>query len=381
MKRGFTERKGNARSVKWLAFAIVVFLFNLNCTGRSEEAKPLLVVAKEAPPFVMVEDGKLTGFTIDLWEEIARSLGVAYTAQVLETDRVDDLLELIADKKADVGLGAITKTAEREKLYCDFSHTFFNSGLMVLARAESAHRPFLAYQVLFSSHFLKVVGSLLLSLIVVSHLLWLMERRRNHESFPRSYSLGIFESLWWSISVLVSGGCENKDPTSAPGRLVAVAWMIGGIFLTSFITANLASAMTANRLTGEVKGLADLGMRPIGVVADNAPQQTLKTMGYQTVPYRSLDAAINALQTGGVDAVVHDAPILRWQLTRRPGSKLELVGDMFALQDYGFPLTMDSPLRKQMNTELLNLKDSGFVAALHRKWLGNSPSPAAVSGF
>jgi polar amino acid transport system substrate-binding protein len=178
--------------------ALLLTAFGLLSVSRAEESKPLVVVAKEAPPFVMAEGGEPRGFAVDLWAEIARSLGLTYTLQVIPTDRVDDMLEMIADKKADVGLGAITKTAEREKLYCDFSHTFFNSGLMVLARAESAHHPFLAYHVLFSSHFLKVVGSLLLSLIVVSHLLWLMERRRNHESFPRSYSLGIFESLWWS---------------------------------------------------------------------------------------------------------------------------------------------------------------------------------------
>lgn len=380
MNRDSMRRKSGAcrKAMGWGALLLIAF--GLISVSRAEEPKPLIVVAKEAPPFVMVDGDEITGFTVDLWEKIAESLGLTYTLEVVPTDRVDDVLQMLTERRADVVLGAITKTAEREKLYCDFSHTFFNSGLMVLTRAESAHQPFSAYHVLFSSHFLKVVGSLLLSLVVVSHLLWLMERRRNHESFPLKYTLGIFESLWWSVSVLVSGGCENKDPTSAAGRLVAVVWMIGGIFLTSFITANLASAMTANRLSGEVKGLADLGTRPIAVVADNAPQQTLSTMGYQTVSFRSLDAAIDALQSMHVDAVVHDAPILRWQLTRRPGAKLELVGELFALQDYGFPLVMDSPLRKSINMELLNLKDSGFFADLHRKWLGHAPSPASVSG-
>jgi polar amino acid transport system substrate-binding protein len=352
--------------------ALLLTAFGLLSVSRAEESKPLVVVAKEAPPFVMVEGGEPRGFAVDLWAEIARSLGLTYTLQVIPTDRVNDVLEMIADERADVALGAITKTAEREKLYCDFSHTFYNSGLMVLARAGGGHRPFMAYPVLFSTHFLKVIGALLVSLVVVSHLLWLMERKLNRESFPARYSHGIFESLWWSISTLISGGCENKDPTSMPGRLVAVLWMLGGIFLTSFITANLASAMTANRLTTEVKGLADLGTRPIGVVDGNAPQKTVELMGYKTVGYPSVDSAIDALLNNKVDAVVHDAPILRWQLTQRTGARMELVGDMFALQAYGFPLVMNSPLRKGINTELLSLKDSGFFDELHRKWLGEA---------
>ena len=89
---------------------------------------------------------------------------------------------------------------------------------------------------------LTVIAVLLLALLVVSNVLWFFERKRNPECFPETYKHGLWEATWWSISTLISGGCENKAPLGVAGRLVAILWMLGGIGLTSYITATLASA-------------------------------------------------------------------------------------------------------------------------------------------
>jgi ABC-type amino acid transport substrate-binding protein len=44
------------------------------------------------------------------------------------------------------------------------------------------------------------------------------------------------------------------------------------------------------------------------------------------------------------------------------------VGPLFDLQDYGFPTPLGSPLRKQINSALLDLQVAGVTGKLETDW-------------
>jgi polar amino acid transport system substrate-binding protein len=280
---------------------------------------------------------------------------------------VPELLEAVEDGSADVGVGAISITPDREAVL-DFSHPFFKSGLQVMARAKGEAGAFSAFRALWNRNVAEVVLVLLLAVFLISHILWVVERKINPESFPEGYVRGVWESTWWSIATLISGGCENKAPVGVAGRLVAVVWMLGGIGLTSYITATLASAMTVNTLSAEVSGLSDLRGTRVGTVAGSSSEALLKRIGFDVAVFPDLAEAAEALRSGAVKGVIYDSPLLRYYVAQNPSAGLSLVGDPFDLQDYGFALRLGSPLRKELNAALLKLQVSGWTDELEDNW-------------
>jgi len=346
---------------KFLLLPLVLIAFIASASAQEK----LRVVVKPAEPFAFVENGVLKGYSVDLWKQVAAASGLAFETRVVET--VPELLEAVQSGTADVGVGAISITPDREKLM-DFSHPFFKSGLQVMARSKGEAGAFSAFRSLFNRNVAEVVLVLLLALFLISHVLWAVERKINPESFPEGYVRGIWESTWWSIATLISGGCENKAPVGVAGRLVAVVWMLGGIGLTSYITATLASAMTVNTLTAEVSGIDDLRGSRVGTIAGSSAQALLEKSGFNVALFNDLDQAATALEGGEIKGIVYDSPLLRYYLTENPAAKFSLVGPMFDLQDYGFALPLGSPIRKNVNATLLKLQVGGEAGRLEDAW-------------
>jgi polar amino acid transport system substrate-binding protein len=326
---------------------------------------PLRVVVKPAEPFAFEQGGVLMGYSVDLWKKVAADAGVTFETRVVDT--VPELLDAVKNGSADVGVGAISITPDREAVL-DFSHPFFKSGLQVMARSKGEAGAFSAFRALWNRNVGEVVLVLLLAVFLISHILWIVERKINPESFPEGYVRGVWESTWWSIATLISGGCENKAPVGVAGRLVAVVWMLGGIGLTSYITATLASAMTVNTLTAEVSGLSDLRGQRIGTVSGSSAETLLQRSGFDVAGYPDVAAAAAALGDGSIKGVVYDSPILRYFIAQNPAAGFSLVGEPFDLQDYGFVLKLGSPLRKEINAALLKLQVAGWTDDLEDKW-------------
>lgn len=355
------------------AIALVVAVLSATVAGLGyaqtpPEAppQPIRVVAKPVEPFVFEEDGRLKGYSIDLWNRIADDMDRRFEVQMVQT--IPNLITALRKEQADVGVGAISITDERETLL-DFSHPFFESGLQVLVRSEMEPTSALrAFGQLLSGPLLKAVLIILGAVFLVSNILWWFERRVNHGEFPHHYFRGLWESTWWSISTLISGGCENKSPVGVPGRMIAVIWMLAGIALTSFITASLASSMTLNSLNTEVASLSDLGNAKIGTVTGSSAAAYLKKKHYRVEGFDNEEEAIKALERNQVKAVVYDSPILMYYVAKHPESRLQVIGSMFELQDYGFAMPLKSELRKQINATIHKLKFTGYLDELELKW-------------
>jgi ABC-type amino acid transport substrate-binding protein len=217
----------------------------------------------------------------------------------------------------------------------------------------------------------KVFGILILAPLVFGHVLWFVERRKNPDCFPASYPAGVIEATWWSISTLITSGCENISPASILGRLFAIAWMLTSLALVSLVTATLAAKLTVDKLSAEVKGLGDLQGSITGTVTGSTAAAFLQSRNLEFKGYDSIEAACAGLLKGETKAVLYDAPILRYYLSTNPGGQLKLVGDRFDRHNYAFGLQAASPLRKQINQALLELREKGFFDELQRKWFAS----------
>lgn len=332
-------------------------------------AGPISVGVKPAEPFAFDKEGTLTGYSVEIWNKIAEECGFKPEFKIVST--VPELLAGVESGSFQVGVGAISITADRERNF-DFSHPFFESGLQVMVVSnKKGGNGFGAFSALFSAQMLKVILIIFVAVFLVSNILWLVERRINSDSFPCGYRHGIGESIWWSVSTLISGGCENKAPVGIAGRLVAVTWMVGGIALTSFITATLASAMTVRNLEGDVNGLSDLKGAIIGTISGSSAESFLKRSGQRAIGYPNLNDASVALANGNVKGVVYDSPMLHYFAANHSASGFVVVGPVFENQDYGFVFNLGSQLRKEVNSALVKLKFSGYLEQLKTKWFSS----------
>lgn len=338
--------------------------------GAKDQAKALRVVIKPVEPFVLGNMEAPAGYSIDLWRRVASEAGFAFDFVPVKTTR--EMLAALDEGKADVAVGALSITADREARY-DFSHSFYGSGLQILVIAGRKGIGLAAFAGLLDPEVLRVVGVLLIALLVNSHVLWLMERKRNPDEFPDSYIAGVWESAWWSVCTLITGGCENKSPAGVLGRLVAIFWMLAGVGLFSYITATVASTMTVNTLSSDIHSLSDLRGKAVGTVDGATAQEFLKAEGIAAKAYTDVGAACDALTREEVRAVVYDAPMLRYYLNKTSNRRLQFVGTLFDKQEYGFALQPGSDFREPINRAILSLEESGVVGELDKKWFGNAP--------
>lgn len=353
--------------LSFAAFAFTVLAFSPSAFAQQPppEGKKLTVIIKPAKPFVFEQNGQPVGYAIDLWKRVASDAGITYEFKMVKT--VPEVVEALKEKTADAGVGALSVTAEREAII-DFSHPIYDSGLQVLAAVEQESSLITAFSRAFSSDVLKVIGLLIGALVINGHILWFAERKKNPESFPLAYPHGMIEALWWSVCTLITGGCENKAPSGHTGRLLAIVWMLAGIGLVSYVTATLSASLTFNKLTSEIKGLGDLAKVTTGTVTGSSSASFLQARGLNIKGYETFEQACEALARNEVKAVVYDLPLLRYYLSNNAGVLLQLVGDPFERQSYGFAFTAGSPYLKLINRTLTKLREEGFIEEVDKKW-------------
>ena len=114
------------------------YLF-LGLLASSAFAQPrvesLRVATRLVKPFVFEENGNLTGFSVELWNEIAKQLNVK--SEFIVKPTVKELLDAVKSKGVDLGISAISITAERE-LEMDFSQPMFDAGLQIVTPVQTS---------------------------------------------------------------------------------------------------------------------------------------------------------------------------------------------------------------------------------------------------
>ncbi len=331
-------------------------------------AEKLVVYTKPVKPFAYEEDGQWKGFSIDLWQRVAKEANVDFEIRGVKT--VPELIDALATKKADVAIAAISITSEREAVV-DFSTPYYESGLSVLVNARGQSATSVMLSAIGSMSFLKMCALLVLLLFVTANLIWWFERHQNHEQFPKRYAHGVWEASWWAISTILSGGCEGKGPMAVGGRVISALWMLVCIVVVTYLTAAITTIMTVNQLTSDINGATDLPGQKVATAKGTTAEKYLRDHGAKVTTFDTIDGAFDALDKSEVSAVVYDEPILLYHVKEGAARGQRVVGRLFERQNYGIGLQENSPYRKAINGALLKLREQGVLDELHAKWFGD----------
>jgi ABC-type amino acid transport substrate-binding protein len=330
--------------------------------------RPLRVITRPIAPFVLPYTDPPAGFSIDLWSEVARRMGVEFTWSVAPTQA--ELLQAVRRGDADVAIAAITMTPEREKLV-DFSHPYFDSGLQVMVRVHGESSfvttlrsiPWLAIG--------QLLAAAILMIFLMAHVLWLVDRRRQNE-FPRSYLRAIGESLWGTMLIIATGEHGDRHASGAVKRVTVVFMWLLGVVLIAQLTATATSSQTVQRLQSSIRGPDDLPGKKIASAAGTIAGDYLTQRGLPFVSLSSAPEGIRMLTQGEVQAIVFDAPTLQYWAAKQGKGVLQVVGPIFRPEKYAIAVAVGSTLRKPINEALLELFDDGTYERIRARWFSQS---------
>ncbi len=337
------------------------------------DVKEVRVVATVAPPFVMQETGNLTGFSVELWDAVAARLKLKTTYQL-----VPDIVafeEAMRTKKADIGIIPVFITSARDEVF-DFSYPILETGLQIMVRGsgEGAAAGFSAplvdmLSLLFSRTTIVWLGVALVLVLIPAHLIWLLERRRAGGIISsQKYFPGIFEAIYWALSTLTTQA--ESMPHQWIARVLAIFWMFAGVVFVAFYTAQLTTTLTVQQIRGAIEDPSDLPGKRVGTIFHSTSADFLREHNAQVVEFPEPGPMFKALRDKKVEAVVFTAPVLRYYEVHEGRGLVKVVGPEFDTAPIAFIFQLDSPLRRQVNSGLLKLREDGTYHQLLQKWFG-----------
>ena len=78
-------------------------------------------------------DGKYTGFDIELWEAIAKDLGLKYKLQPMD---FNGLIPALQSANIDAAIAGMTIKSKREEVV-DFAYPYYDAGLLLMIRSDN----------------------------------------------------------------------------------------------------------------------------------------------------------------------------------------------------------------------------------------------------
>ena len=331
------------------------------------DAAPLRVGLAGEPPFLINKgQGDWDGACVDIWEKIAAARSWQYSYSFFPN--VSDAIQAVKSGQIDVLIADAGITKARLAAV-EFTQPFLRSGLQIMIAEPRPHSIKRLALDLFSLAALPVFWSVVAAVAVLTVVVYFFEKRHNPD-FPKTRGEGAVEAFYYVISLALTGKSTYKGFPGILGRLVMVFWMILGVITVAYVTSTITSAMTVEKLKARISGPQDLPGKTVGALAGGSAEEYLTKNGITTIGFPDLPSAVDAMLAHRVDAVVAAFPLLQSFDFSHPRLPITEIGPVFDPQNFGFALPPGSPLRIAINESLLDLSESGDLAAIFRRYLG-----------
>jgi ABC-type amino acid transport substrate-binding protein len=150
--------------------------------------------------------------------------------------------------------------------------------------------------------------------------------------------------------------------------------MIVSIITLAVFTGGITSAITTHQLHGLVRNAEDLRSLRVGIVNGTSSVDFLDQHRIAHLGFVDPTTALNAVQTGRIDAFVYDRPILGW-MVRESFPSLQVLSVTFDAQNYAIALPVNSELRAPLDVGLLEAVTSDWWQQVLYRYLGQADRP------
>jgi glutamine transport system substrate-binding protein len=145
-------------------------------------------------------------------------------------------------------------------------------------------------------------------------------------------------------------------------------------FSSPYYDAGLILAVRAD--DDRISSTDDLTGKTVGTRSGTTSERYLKQhhADAKIVSFPGIVEAYMDLEAGRVDAVLYDAPNVRYYVTQDKATDLKIVGDVLQGEQYGIAFPKGSELRERVNAALRTLRANGTYDRIYAKWFGDPPS-------
>jgi ABC-type amino acid transport substrate-binding protein len=165
-------------------------------------------------------------------------------------------------------------------------------------------------------------------------------------------------------------GYGDKAPKTYPGRLLGLFWMFASIIMISSFTAAITSSLTVAEIGTVISGPEDLPKVRVVCVKNSTGEEYLKKKQISCRGFSSAEDALQELVHGRADALVYDAPMLKYLINKDYEGKARVLERTLAPQAYGIALPQGSSLREFVNRVLLGKVNEPWWRETLFKYLG-----------
>ncbi len=144
-------------------------------------------------------------------------------------------------------------------------------------------------------------------------------------------------------------------------------------FSDPYYDAGLMIAVRAD--DDKIKTEADLAGKKVGTRSGTTSEDYLKE-NHPDAEIQAFPGIVEAymdLQAGRLDAVMYDAPNVKYYIKTEGGGDMKTVGDILQGEQYGIAMPKDSENVDKINKGLKNVKDNGTYDDIYEKWFGERP--------
>uniref|UniRef100_A0A453KVN9 Glutamate receptor n=1 Tax=Aegilops tauschii subsp. strangulata TaxID=200361 RepID=A0A453KVN9_AEGTS len=331
--------------------------------------------------FVRFENGKATGFCVDVFEAVVKELSYDVPRHYEQfgdgegssNGTYDELVYEVYLKRYDAVVGDITILANRSS-YVDFTLPYTESGVRMLVPVQDRRqktawtflRPLTADLWLGTGAFFIFTG----------FVVWSIEHRINQD-FRGSPASQIGSVFYFSFSTLVFA--HREQILNNLSRIAIVVWLFVVLIVQQSYTASLSSILTVEQLQPTVTNLEEVVRNGgnVGYLNDSFLPGLLKRLKIDESKMIAFDSPVEydeALSSGKVAVIVDEIPYLKVFLSKYC-QKYTMVGPTYKFDGFGYAFPLGSPLTADITRGILKLASSGKMAELQKDLYGDKSCP------
>jgi polar amino acid transport system substrate-binding protein len=325
------------------------------------------------------QGGVWKGLAVNLWDEVAQLESLPFIYRPMPSIRA--MLEATRRQEIDVAVECINITPTRLKQY-RFSLPFQEDGQAVLIRSNPLSLSQAFLKALVSPSLFRLLGALLLSLLLMSLLVWVFE---DHAGKARRSGSSLRHRFVKVFTILLTGEGDAEIVDTSRGR---------GVLMAGYLVRNVSSALLVGFLTVELvenaQGLAapsitrlsDLVTLRVGLKAGTVSEDLLEEVNrmeapdqVRPVPLNAMAEALPMLETDRLDAVLGDG--LQMQFLQKH-SQSRAVSLQLAIKDirpemqaFGVSKALPEATLERINLAITRLQRNGTVQRLRQEALAS----------
>ncbi|KAI0212673.1 Glutamate receptor 4 [Lamellibrachia satsuma] len=361
--------------------------------------KPYLMLRRKPDDGAeLVGNDRFEGYCADVARMVAEIVKFDYELKVVADEKYGErmlngtwngMVGELTDGKADLAIAPLTITSIRERVI-DFSKPYMSLGISIMIKKPDKQKPgiFSFMNPLAFEIWMYIILAYLgvsLGLFLVSRFSpyeWQIEDSVNGSSFANDFT--VLNSFWFALSAIMRQGCDIS-PRSMSGRIVGAAWWFFTLILISSYTANLVAFLTVERMLTPIESADDLA-KQTEILYGTLHAGSTKDFFYTSriaVYKRMWDFMESArppvfvsTTTEGVHRVrdskgkyafLLESTMNDYYNQQKPCNTMKVGGNLDS-KGYGVATPLDSELREPISLAVLQLRESGYLQKLHKKW-------------